>query len=252
MPATIWHALQRDTSAPLYYILLHYWRTCFGVSESSLRAFSAFLATLSLPLFYLLARKILTDKTAVAFAMMLYAVSFSQIWYAQEARCYALLVFLCLASLYCLLCCLKNRTTVRLCSLVLLLAATLYTHNMALFYLPGIAAVWFMYPSKMSRRARAWDALLVFSAVLFLYLPWLQTLYRQTQITRRAFWILEPRVRDLLDSLVVFSGFDVATLQDIFRSRFHVLRLFGFWTWAPIVSMIFVSCVIGGLYARPL
>lgn len=45
------------------------------------------------------------------------------------------------------------------------------------------------------------------------------------------------------------SGFDVATLQDIFRSRFHVLRLFGFWTWAPIVSMIFVSCVIGGLYA---
>ena len=137
-----------------------------------------------------------------------------------------------------------------LCSLVLLLAATLYTHNMALFYLPGIAAVWFMYPSKMSRRARAWDALLVFSAVLFLYLPWLPTLYRQTQITRRAFWtLLEPRVRDLLDSLVVFSGFDVATLQDIFRSRFHVLRLLGFWTWASIVSMIFVSCVIGGLYA---
>lgn len=234
-PKTIWHALQRDTSAPLYYILLHYWRSCFGISEFSLRAFSAFLGTLSLPLFYLLARKILADTTSLALAMMLYAVSFFQVWYAQEARCYALLVFLSLASLYCSLRCLENRTTFRLCSLVLLLAATLYTHNIALFYLPGIAAVWFVYPAETTGRARIRDALLIFSAVLFLYMPWLPTLHRQAQITHRAFWVLEPKARDLLDSLCVLSGFDVATLQDVFRSRFHVLRLFGFWTWAPIV-----------------
>ena len=248
-PKILWHALQRDTSAPLYYILLHYWRNCFGISEFSLRAFSALFGTLSLPLFYLLARKILADRIAVGLAMMLYAVSFFQIWYAQEARCYALLVFLSLASLYCSLRCLENRTTFRLCGLVLLLAATLYTHNMALFYLPGIAAVWFVYPAETTRRARVRDALLIFFAVLFLYMPWLPTLRRQTQITHRAFWVLEPKGRDLLDSLCVLSGFDVATLQDVFRSRFHVLRLFGFWTWAPIVLMIFVLCVAGGLYA---
>jgi uncharacterized membrane protein len=38
-PKEIWSILQSDTSAPLYYTLLHYWVALFGISESSLRAF---------------------------------------------------------------------------------------------------------------------------------------------------------------------------------------------------------------------
>jgi mannosyltransferase len=248
-PKDIWHILPIDTSSPLYYILLHYWTKCFGNSEFSLRALSALFGTISIPLFYLLARKILADKWSVVLAMMLYAVSFFQIWYAQEARCYALLVFLSLGSIYCLLLSLDSRNTLRLCGLVLFLTASLYTHNMAVFYLPGLAVVWLVYPAESTIRARVRDALLVFAGALLLYLPWLPTLRGQLERIHRGFGTAAPKARDLLDSLCVLSGFDTRTLQIIFRDRLHTVRLFGFWTWVPAVFIIVVLCVLGGLCA---
>jgi len=248
-PKDIWHILWLDTSNPLYYVLLHYWSECFGTSEFSLRALSALFATLSIPLFYRLARKILPDGTSVALAMILYAVSFFQVWYTQEARCYSLLVFLSLGSVYWLLLCLENRTTLRLSGLVLFLVASLYTHNIAIFYLPGIAVMWFVYPGDKTIRARVWDGLVVFSAVLLLYIPWLPHLRGHMQRIHRGWWVAPPKTADVLDSLCVLSGFDTHTLQAIFRDRFHTLRLFGFWTWAPAVCVIFVLCALGGLCA---
>jgi mannosyltransferase len=248
-PKDIWHVLQFDTSTPLYYILIHYWTKCFGESDFSLRALSAVFGTVSFPLFYLLARKILADKIAVILAMFLYALSFFQIWYAQEARCYALLVFLCLVSIYCLLLFLEHRTTSALCGLVVSLTASLYTHNMALFYLPAIALMWLIYPAERAMRARVMDLSLVFAIVFLLYIPWVPTLRAQWQAVHAEFWLPAPAARNLLESLCVFSGFDTSTFQSIFRERFHAVRLFGFWTWAPAVLMIFVFCALGSLYA---
>src|SRR6266852_6069003 len=137
-PKHIWHILWLDTSNPLYYVLLHYWSVCFGTSEFSLRALSALFGTLSIPLFYGVARKIMADRTSLALATMLYAVSFLQVWYAQEARCYSLLVFLSLGTVYWLILCLANRATFRLCGLVLFLVAGLYTHNITIFTFLGL------------------------------------------------------------------------------------------------------------------
>jgi hypothetical protein len=184
--------------------------------------------------------------------MALYAISFYQIWYAQEARCYGLLVLLSLGSVYCLLRCLDNRTPLGLCGLVLFLAASLYTHNIALFYLPGLAVMWLIYPAEMTMRVRVRDLLLVFAGVLLLYLPWVPVLHEQLQRIHGGFWVAAPKVADVLDSLCVLSGFDTRTFQALFRDHFHTQLLFGFWTWAPAVLMVFVLCVLGGLCAvRP-
>jgi uncharacterized membrane protein len=247
-PREIWHVLRMDTTSPLYYVLMHYWSLCLGTSEFSLRALSAVFGTLSIPLFYFLARKILADRTAVTLAMILYAVSFLQVWYAHEARFYALFVFLSLGSVYCLLLCLENCSALRLSGLVLFLSACLYTHNMTFFYLPGMAVMWFVYPAERRLLARVRDGLLVCSVVLLLYVPWLPTLSAQLQRIHRGFTLATPKARDLLDSLCVLSGFDTSTLQDVFRGRFHT-RLFGYWTWAPAVLMVFGLCVCGGVYA---
>src|ERR1700687_1127044 len=99
-PRQIWYILRDDTSPPLYYFFVHYWRALFGSSEFCFRSLSALLGTLSLPLVYLVARKVLLSGTAVAVAVGLYAVSFYQIWYAQEVRCYSLLGLLSIASVY--------------------------------------------------------------------------------------------------------------------------------------------------------
>ena len=140
------HAKQMDATTPLHYVLIHYWSNFLGTSEFSLRALSAVFGTLSIPLYFLLARKVLTDRMAVTFAMALYAVAFFQVWHARNARFYALLIFLSLGSVYCLLLYLENRGLVPLCGAVLSLALSLYTHNMALFYLPGFAVLWLVYP----------------------------------------------------------------------------------------------------------
>jgi hypothetical protein len=245
-PREIWQVLKMDPTSPLHYVLIHYWSILFGTSEFWLRALSAVFGTLSIPLYYLLARKILIERTAVAFAMAFYAVSFLQVWYAQEARCYALLAFLSLGSVYCLLLYLENGGLVRFCGVVLFLAASLYTHNMVLFYLPGIAVLWLVYPAERTFLARVKEGLLIGLVVLLLYLPWLPTLGAQAQRLHRSTWTLgTPGIKDLLESICIFSGFDIPTLQTLFRDQFHihVARLFGLWTWAPAILVMVVVCI---------
>ena len=125
-----------------------------GVSGLGIQSYrcgvSAFFGTLSLPLFYLIASKILPSRMSVALAMMLYSVSFFQVWYAKEARCYALLVFLSLGSVYCVLLCLEKASALRLLGLALVLSASLYTHNVAWFYLPD----WRYFGLFIPRRCR--------------------------------------------------------------------------------------------------
>src|SRR3954469_7341631 len=53
-----------DVSAPLHFIALRLWSKIFGMSEQSLRGFSAFCASLALILFFDLARKVLKSPLA--------------------------------------------------------------------------------------------------------------------------------------------------------------------------------------------
>ena len=250
-PQQIWHMLRWDATTPLHYVLIHFWSNCFGISEFSLRALSALFGTLSILPYFLLARKVLIDRVAVTFAMALYAVAFVPVWHARNARFYALLIFLSLASVYCLLLYLENRRLVPFCGVVLSLALSLYTHNMALFYLPGFALLWLIYPSERTLLARIKDGLLAASVVLLLYLPWLPTLAAQVQRIHRAWIVPTPGVGDFLDSLFILSGFDPRTLQTVFRDQLHIhiSRLFGFWTWAPLLLLVVVACILGGLFA---
>jgi uncharacterized membrane protein len=97
-------ALWRDTAAydfhtPFYYTLLHFWTGLFGESESALRSLSAILSLLSLPLVYALGR-LLIGPGAAALGTFALALSMMQVWYAQEARMYALLNFSAALALY--------------------------------------------------------------------------------------------------------------------------------------------------------
>jgi 4-amino-4-deoxy-L-arabinose transferase-like glycosyltransferase len=246
-PKEIWRILRTDTSTPLYYVALHYWSALFGNSESALRALSALLATLSLPLLFLIASKVLANRTSVALAIALYAFSFFQIWYAQEARCYALLAFLSLASVECALLCLEKPSPPRLLGLALALSASLYTQNMAFFYLPGLAVLWFVYPSQEPIGARSKNALIVAAFALISYIPWLPSSLAQLRMVRGSFWVPEPRPANLLATTCVLGGFDTRTLQNLFRAVFHTRVLFGFWTWVPAFVIVLLLCAAGAL-----
>jgi mannosyltransferase len=89
-----------ESTPPLFYVLEWIWTRPFGTGAVGLRSMSAVIGTLTIPLIYFAARRLLASagavtagRTALA-AAALAAFNPLFIWYSQEARSYALLVAL--------------------------------------------------------------------------------------------------------------------------------------------------------------
>jgi uncharacterized membrane protein len=113
---------------PLYFVGLHYWMRLAGEGDFAVRFFSLFFGVLLIPIVYKLGIAIcalprtsdgqthslfairhpsITLRTSSPFAIgllaaLLAAINPLQIWYAQEARMYSLVVVLCAGAAWCL------------------------------------------------------------------------------------------------------------------------------------------------------
>jgi 4-amino-4-deoxy-L-arabinose transferase-like glycosyltransferase len=83
--------LRVDQHPPLYYTLLHFW-LWLGDDAAMVRAFSAIIGTLTIPIIYLLGRRLAGWQVGLVAALIL-AVSPFHIRFAQETRMYTLLTF---------------------------------------------------------------------------------------------------------------------------------------------------------------
>jgi uncharacterized membrane protein len=216
-PRNIVRYAQSTDHPPLYFLLQHYWGVLFGNSEYALRALSAFFGTLSLPVFYFLAKRVLKDSVAVALAMWLFAFSIMQVWYSQEARTYELASFLALVGLYSLVLFLEKRSAALFATIVLSVTAGLYMHNMMLFYLLALNVTWLIYPSERAGMQRVREALLADVLVSVLYLPWVPSLLTQAalDVVQKGFWAPRPTVWTLFRTLTVIAGFDAEYLSSL-------------------------------------
>src|SRR4051795_5400997 len=90
-----------ESAPPLYYALAWIWTQLTGTGPWGLRSLSALAGVAAIPVAYLLGRELRGRRTGLV-AAALVAVNPMLIWYSQEARAYALLVFFCaLSLLYC-------------------------------------------------------------------------------------------------------------------------------------------------------
>jgi 4-amino-4-deoxy-L-arabinose transferase-like glycosyltransferase len=80
----------RDIHPPGYYWLLHLWRLFTGDTEFALRSLSALASVLAVALTYTLGKRLYSPAAGLAAALLVTLNTF-QIYYAQEARMYALL-----------------------------------------------------------------------------------------------------------------------------------------------------------------
>jgi len=174
-----------DIHPPAYYILLHYWRAIFGQSEFALRSLSV-VAGLALAAFtYRLGCALFGESTGVL-AAFLGAISPFAIYYSQEARMYALLAALSVASTFFAIRLSRftppvSRLTLyalRFTLYILTSAAGLYTHyafafvllaHNAVFGLRWLVEAWHVKPRW--RRLALWAGMQ--AAVIALYGPWL-------------------------------------------------------------------------------
>ncbi len=89
----------RDVHVPLYHVLLRTWRLVLGPDVETARLLSLVFLLAAVPVFYLVARKVLSTPWAL-FALVVFSCSPFLQWYGSEARMYSMLVLVTLVSQY--------------------------------------------------------------------------------------------------------------------------------------------------------
>lgn len=119
---------------PLYNLLMWGWVRLAGTSEAAVRFPSVVFGVAAIPLLYWLARS-LFDRPTAGIATAFLVVAPFQIWYAQEARMYALLVFLTVLSYAALIRASTSYSRQRAVAYVVVATLLGYTHIYGLFVL---------------------------------------------------------------------------------------------------------------------
>ncbi len=141
---------------PLHSVALHFWLSFVGQSPFTARFFSLIFGTLVVALLYLLGRTLATPRMG-AIASLIAGISPFLIYYSQEARTYALWLFLSLLSAYLLLRPLRRPQQLKgWLSYIGVTILSLYTHYFSVFLLPWcVVALW-----RETVRRRRWKLLL--------------------------------------------------------------------------------------------
>ena len=189
----IFGVLRRGGSAPLYYLLLHFWISAFGSSESATHSLSVLFGLLSIPA-AMWAGWSLFGRRAGMFAAVLFAFSAFLTQYSQETQMYELMVLLGVFAMAGFIHGFVYRRRRYLFLFGAMLALMLYTQGSALLFWVGsavaLAAVYF---TSQPREGLLRDAALTFGGAFVLYLPWLPTtLYQLAHATSP--WNYAPEI----------------------------------------------------------
>src|SRR5512136_1273464 len=101
-----------DQHPPLYYLLLHYWIAHNGDTPYYVRLFSALFGAGTIPIIYLIGKRMSGTIMGLAAAVLL-ALSLFNIYYAQETRMYTCLTFNAAVAIYALVRLLTDSRSVR-------------------------------------------------------------------------------------------------------------------------------------------
>ncbi|NIN70219.1 MAG: hypothetical protein GTO63_37185, partial [Anaerolineae bacterium] len=119
---------------PLLSLIIHVFFGCWGQNEFVARLPSALFGSLSILLAYKVGETLWTREVGMTGAFLL-AVNAYHVQYSQEARHYALMVFLALLSLIFLLKALRGNSTGLWIGFVICTALGLYNHYFAFLFL---------------------------------------------------------------------------------------------------------------------
>jgi len=257
-----------DPHPPLYYILLHYWIAHYGDTPNYVRLFSALFGTATIPIIYLIGKRMSGAVVGLA-AATLQALSPFNIYFAQEARMYTLLTFNAAVSIYALVRLLTDprsiipigdqfreylhiwrtagpvypdnerdlsylveppktgwrawfyrhrwsalhtiETDLAWVAFILFSAATLLTHNTAIFFpiATNIFVLSLMILQKMKRVGpsgafhapsfRNWGMAQI--GIFILWSPWIPAFLQQARRVNQEFWLPQPNWNTIVETL---------------------------------------------------
>mgnify|MGYP001027964820 FL=1 len=195
------HTIVRpEHNGPLYYLLLFWWRHLVGDSDFAVRYLSALFSVLTIPLLYQFARRLLTEQTAVL-ALWLAAFSPFTLWFAQEAKMYALHMWAATASTLALLEAFRKGRWWLWACYAALASITLYSHFFGGFLVLAQGIMSGILGWKRRRRWLAYGltmSLLTLAHTPLLRFAWNVIRYYQPRDIWRYFVPLKDIARDLL------------------------------------------------------
>jgi uncharacterized membrane protein len=226
----IQNVVTTDTVPQCYFLILHFLVRAFGTSEFALRFFSVSVNVATIPLLYALARRWLSPSPAErarnavgVTAALLGALSPFYVWYAQEARPYALVLFWSTLAVYALTRAFQvpsftfqvsrntqhtSRFMFWISIYILASIAALYTHYFALFLFPFHAILILMRVWQTPRlRWFFFLPALPFASIIFLVRQVLTSAAGNVG-TGPYFVPLDVILRDLLNSFSVGTTLD--------------------------------------------
>jgi len=192
--------------SPLYFLLLRPMTALAGTSEYAFRFLSAAFGLLSVPLIYRLGCR-LADPSTGAVAALLLAVCPFHIWYSQDARTYAPMLFFGLAAMSCFVLLLRGH---RRWGSFALYSGLAYLMHYAAFSLLYVQLVHLLPWLRQGRLLRRWFLVQVAAAIPLA--PWL-ALYAIHGIRPAGLdWIPRP---SLLAPLYTLWNFTTASAETV-------------------------------------
>jgi uncharacterized membrane protein len=168
--------IARDNgNPPLYWMLIKAWSLAFGSGETALRAFSVFAGVACTALIYLIAKELFGGRVAVV-ASITYALSPFSLELSTEARCYAWLQLVAVASFYCFFRFWKRDQSFWLIGVLLCTVLLTFTHYYG-FFIP-LAQMIILLTFRQYRKLLAWLGAMAAAAFIFA-LGWLPVFLAQ-------------------------------------------------------------------------
>ncbi len=187
----------------LYYFTLHGWMRLFGDSPAAARLLSVVCGVATVALIYLLGQRLFNQRVG-ATAAFFTAIAPFPLYYAQEARMYALLGLSTTAAVYFFGRAWQENGWRDWAGYAVSAAAALYSHNLAALFLLSLIG-WILWRWRRLRRAVHWRGVVgAHLALLLLYAPWLLALPRQLQTIAAHYWVQRPGLLELVQTLFVF------------------------------------------------
>jgi mannosyltransferase len=232
----------RESNGALYHAVLWGWVHLVGIGEGAVRALSASFAAATVPILFLIGRRLFSWHVGVAAAILLSLQGFL-VQYAQEARMYALAMLLATGASYLFLSAVSGRSRLGWLWYALALAAGVYAH--LLVALVGAAHLAWLLAVRRDRLGVLWRS---FALAAALCVPMLVTvvtrpgpLWMSTTTVDSARYVVTELVSGGWPIVDIFEGFVVLAAVLAFTRRSPSLGFSLAWLLFPIGLMLLLA-----------
>ncbi|MFH1397299.1 MAG: glycosyltransferase family 39 protein, partial [Candidatus Omnitrophota bacterium] len=216
-----------DLHSVFYYPLVYSYSIFFGEGKS-LRIISLIFSLLSVFIFYKLSRLFLKPWESLL-AISLMVLSPFHIWYAQEARAYAMICFFSIAMLYFYFIALKNSKISYWVFFYIAAILAVYSSYYSVFLI--VFSSFFIFFKENRKHFIKW--LVCICLILISCLPLLAIFTKQLDFIKNSFWLPKPTLEQIPFTLGVFSlGYSASyPVLIIGTILFSALFLWGFYSY---------------------